>query len=143
MIQTDIVARNTRYLEMIDHPDYLMKLLPFWLVMMFSCQDAGVEEDQGDDQPEHELGLADVADSAPVLPVPSANSLLPPRHVFQLQLLLFKLLHLFLHECLRSTRKIVIWGNLFRVLTRNFGWNKQRSELYLPSWQKKTSECLD
>ena len=29
-----------------------------------------VEEDQGDDEPEHELGLADVSDSAPVLSVP-------------------------------------------------------------------------
>ena len=29
-----------------------------------------VEEDQGDDKPEHELGLADVSDSAPVLSVP-------------------------------------------------------------------------
>ena len=29
-----------------------------------------VEEDQGDDKPEHELGLADVSDSAPVLSIP-------------------------------------------------------------------------
>ena len=32
--------------------------------------DDRVEEDQGDDKPEHELGLADVSDSAPVLSVP-------------------------------------------------------------------------
>ena len=38
--------------------------------MMLGGKHTCVEEDQGDDQPEHELGLADVADSASVLPVP-------------------------------------------------------------------------
>ena len=34
---------------------------PGRLVVVFSGQDTGVEEDQGHDQPEHPLGLADVA----------------------------------------------------------------------------------
>ena len=32
-----------------------------------------VEEDEGDDQPEHELGLADVPHGPAVLPIPPAH----------------------------------------------------------------------
>ena len=35
--------------------------------------DDRVEEDQGDDQPEHELRLADVSDGSSVLTVPPGN----------------------------------------------------------------------
>ena len=34
-----------------------------------------VEEDKGDDEPEHELGLADVTDSSAVFPVPPGKPL--------------------------------------------------------------------
>ena len=38
---------------------------------MFRCQDNGVQKDQCENQPEHELGLADILDSPFVLSIPS------------------------------------------------------------------------
>ena len=51
-------------------PNHLVISLPIWLVVVLGGEDAGVEEDQGDDQPEHELGLTDVLYCSPIFPVP-------------------------------------------------------------------------
>ena len=40
-----------------------------------------VQEDEGDDQPEHELGLADVPHGAAVLPIPPAH--MSPANTFK------------------------------------------------------------
>ena len=42
--------------------------------MVLGGEDAGVKEHQGQDQPEHELRLADVLHCPLVLPVPSKNN---------------------------------------------------------------------
>ena len=44
--------------------------------MVLRGEDTGVQEDQGDDQPEHELGLADVFDCSPVFSVPPAKEIM-------------------------------------------------------------------
>ena len=62
-----------------------------------------VEEDEGDDQPEHELGLADVADRPLVLPVP-----------------LLKLLLVFHQKCFRGAGVVKIWVGLIGGITGHF-----------------------
>ena len=43
------------------HVTDLEVVQPLWLVMVLGGEDAGVEEHEGHDQPEHPLALADVA----------------------------------------------------------------------------------
>ena len=47
---------------------------PLWLAVVLGGEDAGVKEHQGQDQPEHELRLADVLHCPLVLPVPSKHN---------------------------------------------------------------------
>ena len=51
-------------------PTHLVISLPIWLVVVLGGEDTGVEEDQGEDQPEHELGLTDVLYCSSIFPVP-------------------------------------------------------------------------
>ena len=44
---------------------HLEVVQPLWLMMMFSGEDASVEEDEGNNQPEHPLRLADIPTLTP------------------------------------------------------------------------------
>ena len=44
--------------------------------MMLRCEDNCVEEDQGDDQPEHELRFANVPNCSSIFPIPPASTYL-------------------------------------------------------------------
>ena len=50
---------------------HLEVVQPLWLMMMLRGEDAGVEEDEGNNQPEHPLRLADIPTLTPHWTIPS------------------------------------------------------------------------